>query len=210
MKKTKRPRRKAAKARTNRPSPLATASASKASKHVSKPAGRSRKAKPKAKPATLLARAGGNATSSGVTFQAAVGAIFATQLLAAERGLNTDLDGFEKLMEEQRNRGRAARKTDVIVAATEGESAAEATKFVGYGIDSTHATHAKLVAAVKANPKATLSVDLTKAELTLPDASKVSFPIDNFAQHCLLNGIDQLGYILGFGDRIQAYESQQA
>src|SRR3954467_3869367 len=60
------------------------------------------------------------------------------------------------------------------------------------------ATHAKLVAAVKANPKATLSVDLTKAELTLPDGAKVKFPIDGFAQHCLLNGIDQLGYILSF------------
>jgi len=68
------------------------------------------------------------------------------------------------------------------------------------------ATHAKLVAAVKANPQAQLSVDLTQAELTLPDGAKVNFPIDAFAQHCLLNGIDQLGYILGFSDQIRAYE----
>jgi alanyl-tRNA synthetase len=72
-----------------------------------------------------------------------------TQVLAAERSLTVDEKGFAKLMEEQRERGRAARKTDVIVASTEGEAVAEATKFVGYGIDSTHATHAKLVDIVK-------------------------------------------------------------
>ena len=69
------------------------------------------------------------------------------------------------------------------------------------------ATHAKLVAAVKANPKAQLSIDLAKTELTLPDGAKVKFPIDGFAQHCLLNGIDQLGYILSFDDKIKGYET---
>jgi hypothetical protein len=48
------------------------------------------------------------------------------------------------------------------------------------------------------------------AELTLPDGKKVSFPIDAFAQHCLLNGIDQLGYILGFDDKIKSYEASHA
>jgi len=72
------------------------------------------------------------------------------------------------------------------------------------------ATHAKLVAAVKANPQARLSIDLAKTELTLPDGSKVKFPIDNFAQHCLLNGIDQLGYILSFDEKIKAYEAAHA
>jgi len=71
-----------------------------------------------------------------------------TQLLAAERGLPVDTAGFEMEMEKQRERGRAARKTDVIVAATEGESAAEATKFVGYEIDATHTVHAKVVDVV--------------------------------------------------------------
>jgi alanyl-tRNA synthetase len=84
-----------------------------------------------------------------------------TQVLAAERGLTTDLDGFEGLMEEQRNRGRAARKTDVIVAATEGEAAAAATKFTGYEIDATHATHAKLVDAVKTEKDTYLVFDQT-------------------------------------------------
>jgi 3-isopropylmalate/(R)-2-methylmalate dehydratase small subunit len=51
---------------------------------------------------------------------------------------------------------------------------------------------------------------LAKAELTLPDGSTVKFPIDNFAQHCLLNGIDQLGYILSFENKIKTYEAAHA
>jgi 3-isopropylmalate/(R)-2-methylmalate dehydratase small subunit len=71
-------------------------------------------------------------------------------------------------------------------------------------------THAKLVAALKANPKAELKVDLAKTELTLPGGETVKFPIDGFAQHCLLNGIDQLGYILSHDDKIKAYEAAHA
>jgi alanyl-tRNA synthetase len=84
-----------------------------------------------------------------------------TQLLAAECGLVVDVAGFEKLMDEQRSRGRAARKTDVIVASTEGEAVAEATKFVGYEIDSTHATRAKLVDVVKIEKDTYLVFDQT-------------------------------------------------
>jgi 3-isopropylmalate/(R)-2-methylmalate dehydratase small subunit len=75
-------------------------------------------------------------------------------------------------------------------------------------VDAT--THAKLVAAVKANPEAELRVDLAKTELTLPGGEVVKFPIDAFAQHCLLNGIDQLGYILSHDDKIKAYEAARA
>jgi 3-isopropylmalate/(R)-2-methylmalate dehydratase small subunit len=70
-------------------------------------------------------------------------------------------------------------------------------------------THAKIVAALKANPKAELKVDLATTELTLPDGATVKFPVDSFAQHCLLNGIDQLGYILSHDDKIKAYEAAQ-
>jgi len=84
-----------------------------------------------------------------------------TQLLATERGLSVDSAGFETEMEKQRERGRAARKTDVIVAATEGEATAEATKFTGYEIDATHATHAKLVDVVKTEKDTYLVFDQT-------------------------------------------------
>lgn len=57
-----------------------------------------------------------------------------TQLLATERGLTVDTAGFERLMEQQRDRARAAQKKDVVVAATEGSALEErgATQFTGY------------------------------------------------------------------------------
>lgn len=71
-------------------------------------------------------------------------------------------------------------------------------------------THAKLRAAVERDPKTTLNIDLESTTLTLPDGTKTSFPIDAFARHCLLNGIDELGYILSFEDKIKAYEAAHA
>lgn len=68
----------------------------------------------------------------------------------------------------------------------------------------------KLLAAQKADPKAQITVDLKEKVLTLPDGSTTTFPVDSFAQHCLLNGIDQLGYILGFDDKIKAYEGSHS
>jgi alanyl-tRNA synthetase len=49
----------------------------------------------------------------------------------------------------------------VIVAATEGDAKAEATKFSGYAIDSTHATHAKLIDVVKTEKDTFLVFDET-------------------------------------------------
>ncbi len=84
-----------------------------------------------------------------------------TQLLAAERGLSTDLDGFEELMEQQRERGRAARKTEVILGATEGAAAAAATKFEGYDINLTTTFHGKVTEIVKTEKDAFLIFDTT-------------------------------------------------
>ena len=57
-----------------------------------------------------------------------------TQLLAAERGQVVDIDVFETEMDKQRDRGRAARKTDVVVAATEDATSLthKPTVFIGY------------------------------------------------------------------------------
>ncbi len=84
-----------------------------------------------------------------------------TQLLAAERGLTVDVAGFEAEMEKQRERGRAAQKKDVIVAATEGESSAEATKFTGYDIDATTVIHANVTDVVKTSKDTWLVFDQT-------------------------------------------------
>ena len=71
------------------------------------------------------------------------------------------------------------------------------------------ATHQKLAAQLAAQADASLTVNLAEQKLTLPDGSQVEFPIDPFAKTCLLQGVDELGYILGFDAQITAYEAQR-
>ena len=61
---------------------------------------------------------------------------------------------------------------------------------------------------VEEAPDAKLAVDLAAQTLTLPDGRAVTFPIDGFAKSCLLNGVDELGYIMSFEDKIAAYEER--
>jgi alanyl-tRNA synthetase len=83
-----------------------------------------------------------------------------TQLLAAERGLTVDVAAFEDEMAKHKEISDTT-EHDVIVAATEGESSAEATKFVGYGIDATTVIHAKVVDVVKTEKDTYLVFDQT-------------------------------------------------
>ncbi len=64
--------------------------------------------------------------------------------------------------------------------------------------------HAKLV-ALPADADVTL--DLPSQTLTLPDGTKVEFPVDSFNKTCLLEGIDELGWILKQQSSIAAYEA---
>src|SRR5579863_8142247 len=57
------------------------------------------------------------------------------------------------------------------------------------------------------NPSITVKVDLVSQKVTLPDGRAVEFPIDAFAKHCLLEGIDELGYILNQAPAIAAFEA---
>jgi 3-isopropylmalate/(R)-2-methylmalate dehydratase small subunit len=58
-----------------------------------------------------------------------------------------------------------------------------------------------------ANPHVTVKVDLASQTLTLPDGRAVEFPVDAFAKHCLLEGIDELGYILQQESAIADFEN---
>jgi 3-isopropylmalate/(R)-2-methylmalate dehydratase small subunit len=60
--------------------------------------------------------------------------------------------------------------------------------------------------AVLAAPGAEVTVDLARSIVRLPDGSEVAFAIDPFARHCLLHGVDELGFLLGEGEAIAAYE----
>jgi 3-isopropylmalate/(R)-2-methylmalate dehydratase small subunit len=63
-------------------------------------------------------------------------------------------------------------------------------------------THAWLLE----HPGVSLRVDLQASTLTLPDGTAVQFPIEAFARYCLLNGVDELGFLLQQGDAITRYE----
>jgi len=60
------------------------------------------------------------------------------------------------------------------------------------------------------NPNLTVKVDLASQKLTLADGRPVEFPVDEFSKHCLLEGIDELGYILKQETAIAAFEEQHA
>lgn len=70
--------------------------------------------------------------------------------------------------------------------------------------------HQKLFAMVNADRAAKITIDLPSQTVTLPDGSTTKFPIDDFAKHCLLNGIDQLGYLLSFDAEITKHEQRVA
>ena len=68
------------------------------------------------------------------------------------------------------------------------------------------ATHKMLFDYVDEMPKAEFTVDLAAQTLSFPNGS-VHFPIEPFSKACLLNGVDELGYILSFEKEIAAFEA---
>jgi len=66
--------------------------------------------------------------------------------------------------------------------------------------------HAELFALVRRDPETKVIVDVSTETLRLPDLRVVKFPIDPFARQCLLNGVDELGYILQQEEAITEYE----
>ncbi len=70
--------------------------------------------------------------------------------------------------------------------------------------------HRNLFELIRQNPQAELSVDLGAQTLTLPDGRAITFPIDPFSRTCLLNGVDELGYLLRHEDAIRSYEFAHA
>jgi 3-isopropylmalate/(R)-2-methylmalate dehydratase small subunit len=69
------------------------------------------------------------------------------------------------------------------------------------------ATHARLVALIRADPEASLTVDLAEGGILLPDGSTIDFEIDPFAKRMLLAGTDELGYLLSKDAELRAWEA---
>jgi len=66
--------------------------------------------------------------------------------------------------------------------------------------------HAELAAAVEADPDAEVTVDLEAETVTLPGGRVAGFQVDPFARQMLLDGTDELGYLLAQGAAVAAYE----
>jgi len=60
------------------------------------------------------------------------------------------------------------------------------------------------------HPGVELDIDLESSRLTLPTGAKIRFPIEPFARHCLLNGVDELGYLRGKLADIERFEAAHA
>lgn len=60
-----------------------------------------------------------------------------------------------------------------------------------------------------AHPGANVEVDVEQGVLRLPDGRTASFSIDAFARHCLMNGVDELGFLLSRIPAIEAWESHK-
>ena len=67
------------------------------------------------------------------------------------------------------------------------------------------ATHAWLLD----NPGVELAIDVQSCAVQLPDGRSVGFTIESFARHCLLNGIDQLGYLQQHEKTIRQFEESR-
>ena len=61
-----------------------------------------------------------------------------------------------------------------------------------------------------AHPGAEITVDLDSITLALPEGQRVSFPLEPFARYCLINGVDELGFLLSKSADIDAYERRRA
>jgi 3-isopropylmalate/(R)-2-methylmalate dehydratase small subunit len=69
--------------------------------------------------------------------------------------------------------------------------------------------HAELFRAVEKDPDAKVMIDLARQSLTTPSGREVEFPVDGFSKHCLLEGVDELGYMLQHEAKVAAFEANR-
>ncbi len=68
------------------------------------------------------------------------------------------------------------------------------------------AAHALLINS----PGSEITIDVAASTISLPDGSNVSYPIDEFAQRCLLEGVDQLGFLQQHSAAIEKFEETRS
>jgi 3-isopropylmalate/(R)-2-methylmalate dehydratase small subunit len=68
-------------------------------------------------------------------------------------------------------------------------------------------THMQLLSLIEEEPTTKISVNLDRQTIQLPDGREVKFPIDSFSKNCILQGVDQLGYLQSHTAAVEAYEA---
>jgi 3-isopropylmalate/(R)-2-methylmalate dehydratase small subunit len=68
----------------------------------------------------------------------------------------------------------------------------------------------QLQSLIEEDPDCAISVDLASQTITLPDGRQVEFPIDNFSKTCIIQGVDQLGYLQSKLDDVVAFEKENS
>jgi len=74
-------------------------------------------------------------------------------------------------------------------------------------VEVDQATFSALREFVSANPQAEVTIDLETQRVSFGSGRTTQFTIDAFSRRCLVEGVDQLGYLLSKEDEIQAYEA---
>lgn len=69
--------------------------------------------------------------------------------------------------------------------------------------------HQSIVDGVKGDPDSLITIDLPSQRVRLPDGYSFDFEIDPFSKKCLVEGIDQLGYLMQFSNQVDQYEKVQ-
>jgi 3-isopropylmalate/(R)-2-methylmalate dehydratase small subunit len=67
----------------------------------------------------------------------------------------------------------------------------------------------ELMEDAKNGANATFTIDLEAQEIVRPDGARISFEVDEFRRHCLLNGLDDIGLTLKKEDAIKVFEERQ-
>ena len=59
-------------------------------------------------------------------------------------------------------------------------------------------------------PGTSVTIDLATQTLSIENGPSVSFPIDSFSKTCILEGLDEIGYILKHNSAIKLFEARTA
>ena len=65
-----------------------------------------------------------------------------------------------------------------------------------------------LTVAIERNSELEITIDLPTQRVVLPDGGAIGFAIDAFSKHCLLNGVDQLGFLIDQMPAVERFERE--